>query len=222
METEKVRRLLWLDLETTGLDKTTLSVLEVGWLVTDEALNQITSVESRVVGDIPAIDKMDDFVTKMHQESGLIEDVMISTWTLEDVQRDVLRTMREVEHIAQQPLPRGQERAMPVVEWSLAGSGVAQYDHPLLAIHMPEVFAKLTYFSYDIGILRRILRGCMELDLREQHDDIKACQNGNHRAAADITGAWAEAWVYKLALNSAYLSWPDAVSERIDEAWTPE
>lgn len=40
--------LLWLDFETTGLDPADVTVLEVGWTVTDANLQQLTPLRSRI------------------------------------------------------------------------------------------------------------------------------------------------------------------------------
>lgn len=190
MEQEKVdpiRRLLWLDTETTGLDHEGLEVLEVAWFVTAIDLEQITSVESRVLSHLDALDLMDDFVTDMHTKNGLIDDVADSTDDYESVTRAILLTMHEVERIERQP-----------VEWVLAGSGVGTFDMRVLERLFPSIHKCLAYFVIDVGIIRRFLRDVVGFPLSEEElATLHGFRPTDHRAPTDIVAAWKEACFYK-------------------------
>lgn len=68
-------RLVWIDLETTGLTPEDNRILEVASIITDLHLNEIARMEM-VVGYSPRIvadlrEKADPFVRKMHADNGL-------------------------------------------------------------------------------------------------------------------------------------------------------
>lgn len=68
------RRILWIDLETTGLDPEAGQILEAAAIVTDMegeliGKNSIILKHPRVV----LLDAMDNFVLKMHLDNGLLE-----------------------------------------------------------------------------------------------------------------------------------------------------
>jgi len=71
--------LVWIDLEMTGLDTQTDSIIEIATLVTDKHLNELA------VGPVLAIrqsretmDAMDEWNTRQHGESGLVARVLES------------------------------------------------------------------------------------------------------------------------------------------------
>ena len=68
--------LIWLDLEMTGLEPATDKILEIATVVTESDLNILA--EGPVISihqDDDLLNQMDDWNTKHHTESGLIEKV---------------------------------------------------------------------------------------------------------------------------------------------------
>jgi oligoribonuclease len=78
---------LWLDLETTGLNPKDDVVLEVGAVLTDRQLRPL-SVFNKVCIHLRSaiLAKMDDYVLKMHLDSGLLSEV----WEAEKTPLQVL------------------------------------------------------------------------------------------------------------------------------------
>ena len=76
-------RLVWLDLEMTGLDLSRHVIVEVAALVTDGELTPLDDGIDVIVHQPPeALAEMDDFVRKMHTKSGLIPEIEASTTSL--------------------------------------------------------------------------------------------------------------------------------------------
>jgi len=73
-------RLVWVDLEMTGLDPDRHVIVEIAALVTDANLQIIgEGVDLVVHATEEELAEMDDFVTNMHESSGLTEQIRTST-----------------------------------------------------------------------------------------------------------------------------------------------
>ena len=66
---------LWLDLEMTGLDIAKEKIIEVGAIITDTSLNEISNFHEVVFQNQELLDNMDDWNKKHHGASGLIEKI---------------------------------------------------------------------------------------------------------------------------------------------------
>ena len=78
-------RLVWIDLEMTGLDPKRHVIVEVAAIITDGNLNVIGEGIDLVVHATEAeLAEMDDFVTNMHANSGLDKEIRESTTTLRE------------------------------------------------------------------------------------------------------------------------------------------
>ena len=72
----KDNRIVWVDLEMTGLDPARHVIVEVAALVTDAELNIIDEGVDLVVHATDAqLAEMDDVVTSMHSENGLLDEI---------------------------------------------------------------------------------------------------------------------------------------------------
>ena len=72
--------LVWLDLEMTGLDIRRHVIVEIAVIVTDVDLNPLDEGLDLVIhATEEELAGMDDFVTKMHTKSGLINEIRAST-----------------------------------------------------------------------------------------------------------------------------------------------
>ena len=68
-----MQRLLWVDLEMTGLDVEKERVIELAAMVTDFELNSEGQFHRVVKQPKALLDAMDDWNQKTHKESGLIK-----------------------------------------------------------------------------------------------------------------------------------------------------
>ena len=69
------QKLLWLDLEMTGLDESVHRILEVAVVLTDITLHQHARYHATVRQPPGALAHMDDYVRQMHTRTGLLERV---------------------------------------------------------------------------------------------------------------------------------------------------
>src|ERR671920_1253158 len=89
-------RLVWIDCEMTGLDLGNDLLIEVAALVTDSELNVLGDGVDVVIGaTAEQLERMPDVVREMHASSGLTEEVLASTVTLEQAEQQVLAYIKE-------------------------------------------------------------------------------------------------------------------------------
>ena len=119
-------RLIWIDLEMTGLDTRNDVIIEIATLVTD------TSLEIVAEGPVIAIHqpdevlaRMDDWNRKTHGSSGLIERVRSSRTSMEEAEARTLAFLRQ--HVPPGVSP-------------MCGNSICQ-DRRFLARSMPELEA---------------------------------------------------------------------------------
>src|SRR3954467_14588681 len=76
-------RLIWIDLEMTGLDPDQDSILEIATIVTDKSLNILAEGPEFAIGHTHArLEAMDDWNRTQHRKSGLWQRVVDSTTDL--------------------------------------------------------------------------------------------------------------------------------------------
>lgn len=188
--------LLWVDLETTGLDPAQDNIIEVAAVVTSEALERLGfEFESLVKPGDAAFDRLqsDEVVRKMHSENGLLADLVEARGP------DVLDTISVVDgHLS-----------VALGEWNesngresgdkflLAGSGVSRFDRHFMQVHMPLTYKMLHYSELDISSVRK----AWGMWAREPWPGEVARGSGNHRARGDIEAAIAEATAFRDAIN---------------------
>ena len=84
-------RMVWIDLEMTGLDLNTDEIVEIACIVTEADLTELDGGIDVVVKANPEpIAAMDEFVVNMHKTSGLIDEIPNGT-TLADAQQQVIK-----------------------------------------------------------------------------------------------------------------------------------
>lgn len=135
------RNLIWIDLEMTGLIPEVHRIIEIATVVTDSELQVLA--EGPVVAihqDEQSLQAMDEWNTKQHTESGLIERVRKSKLGEPDAQALTLEFVR-------QWVP---ERASP-----MCGNSICQ-DRRFLARWMPELERYFHYRHVDVSTLKEL------------------------------------------------------------------
>lgn len=173
-------RLVWIDLEMTGLNPSHDEICEIACIVTDGELNELDEGITLVVkpSDGP-LATMDDVVVKMHHDSGLIHEIPHGT-TVEDAQAKVLAYV--MQHVPE-------ARKAP-----LAGSSV-YVDRGFLARYMPELDAHLHYRLVDVSSVKEITKRWYPRVFFQTPE-----KTGNHRALGDIRDSIAELRYYREAV----------------------
>lgn len=160
-------RLVWVDLEMTGLDYERHVIVEIAALVTDANLNILgEGVDMVVHATEEELAEMDDFVTNMHESSGLTEQIRRSTVTMTEAEDAVLALIDE--HCSpEHPAP-------------LAGNSIAT-DRAFIHKQMPRLDAALHYRMVDVSSIKELARRWFPKAYFNQPEKGLA-----HRALADI------------------------------------
>lgn len=168
-------KLIWIDLEMTGLDPAVDSILEIACIITGPDLQPLGQYEAVVETSTEQLAKMGDFVREMHTSNGLLERVKQATTTLEEAQTATLELVKQ--HCAER-------------EGVLAGNSIHQ-DRRFLYRYMPQLEAWLHYRQVDVSSLK-ILSRAWYPDLPKYGKADKA-----HTALADINESINELRYYR-------------------------
>ncbi len=165
MAVNKEQRLIWLDLEMTGLDPEKERIIEAAVVVTEPDLTLVAEGPVMVVHQSDDIlNAMDKWNTSTHGRTGLTEKVKASTITEEDAQEALLQFLA-------QHVPAGKS--------PLCGNTVGQ-DRRFLVKYMPRLEAFFHYRNLDVSTLK-------ELALRWRPEVYKSfAKQSRHEALADI------------------------------------
>lgn len=174
-------RLVWIDLEMTGLDIHQHTIVEVAALVTDAELTILgEGVDLVVHATEEELSRMGEFVTNMHESSGLLAEIRSSTVTLKEAEDAVLaliNTHCDPEH----PAP-------------LAGNSIAT-DRSFIREQMPRLDAALHYRMVDVSSIKELARRWAPRAYFNQPEKGLA-----HRALVDIIESIRELDYYRKAL----------------------
>lgn len=164
----------------TGLDPVVDELVEVAVVITDAQLLPVHGGLSVVIkaGDA-ALAQMNDFVTAMHTESGLLEQIPEGI-SLVDAEQQVF------DYIAQY-IPEA--RTAP-----LAGNTIGT-DRVFLAKYMPRVETHLHYRSVDVSSVKELARRWYPRSYFQAPP-----KNGGHRALVDILESIRELAYYRRAV----------------------
>jgi oligoribonuclease len=158
-------RLIWIDMEMTGLKPETARIIEVALVITDVALAPVAEAAVLVVHqDDATLSGMDSWNQSTHARSGLIDKVKTSALDEFAVEERMLAFLRE--HVPPRVSP-------------MCGSSICQ-DRRFLARWMPALEDYFHYRNLDVSTLK-------ELCKRWQPDIAKGwIKQGKHEALADI------------------------------------
>ena len=85
-----MNNIVWIDLETTGLDFENDVILEIACIITDSQCNEIDSYTSVINHPDSILNAMYDWCKHQHSKSGLINDVCKSNITIQEAQDNTL------------------------------------------------------------------------------------------------------------------------------------
>jgi oligoribonuclease len=174
-------RLVWLDLEMTGLDVARHVIVEIAALVTDSELTPLDDGIDVIVHQPPtALAAMDDHVLKMHTKSGLLGAIEASTVSLADAGAQVLAYVRA--HVPEAGTA------------PLCGNSIG-VDRRFLDAQLPELDHYLHYRSIDVSSFKELCR--------RWYPDVykkRPAKAETHRALADVRESIAELNYYREAM----------------------
>lgn len=157
--------LVWIDLEMTGLDPNRERIIEVATLITDSHLELIAEGPVIAVKQPDSLlEAMDDWNTKTHGESGLIDRVKASPADTAEAERQTLEFLKRYVVPGSSPV---------------CGNSVHQ-DRRFLEREMPALLEFFHYRNLDVSTVK-------ELAKRWNPDALKGFEKRNtHRALDDI------------------------------------
>ena len=171
-------RLVWIDLEMTGLEPDRHVIVEIAAVITDGNLNILgEGIDLVVHATEDELAQMDDVVTEMHANSGLDTEIRASHTTVEQAEQAVLELVAahcDSEH----PAP-------------LAGNSIAT-DRAFIRRYMPRLDQALHYRMIDVSTIKELARRWHPKAYFHQPDKGLA-----HRALQDIVESIRELDYYR-------------------------
>jgi oligoribonuclease len=174
-------RLIWIDLEMTGLDVVKNVIVEIACIATDSELVALDDGIDIVVHPEPeALEHMDDFVRQMHTKSGLLVAMEASTTDLATAGAAAMEYVKR--HVPS-------ARTAPVCGNSI---GV---DRRFLDQYLPELNGYLHYRSIDVSSIKELCRRWYPEIYKK-----RPSKNETHRALDDIRESIEELRYYRDAM----------------------
>ncbi|WP_341502101.1 oligoribonuclease [Gallaecimonas sp. GXIMD4217] len=143
MSDKPEERLIWIDLEMTGLEPETDRIIEIATIVTDKDLNIIAEGPVLAVHQSDeALAAMDDWCTSTHTASGLVDRVKASPYGDRDAELATIAFLREL---------------VPAGVSPMCGNSIGQ-DRRFLVKYMPELAEYFHYRNLDVSTLKELAR----------------------------------------------------------------
>jgi len=140
---QELNRLIWIDLEMTGLSPEQDVIIEIATIVTDADLRTIAEgpmlaihqSDERLAG-------MDEWNTRQHGGSGLTQRVRESQISMADAEQQTLKFLQKHLEAGHSPM---------------CGNGICQ-DRRFMARYMPKLKAFFHYRNLDVSTLKELAR----------------------------------------------------------------
>lgn len=135
-------RLIWIDLEMTGLDSQRDSIIEIATIVTDANLETVAEGPVFAINQPDGVlEAMDEWNTRQHKRSGLTERVRASRVTAAEAESDTLAFLQQ--HVEPNRSP-------------MCGNSICQ-DRRFMARLMPDLEAFFHYRNLDVSTLKELV-----------------------------------------------------------------
>jgi len=139
----KDQRLIWIDLEMTGLDTGADSILEIATIVTDAELNVLAEgPELAIAHDVERLQAMDDWNRNQHKRSGLWDRVVASNVGLAEAERMTVEFLEQWVTAGASPM---------------CGNSICQ-DRRFLHRLMPRLERHFHYRNLDVSTVKELAR----------------------------------------------------------------
>jgi oligoribonuclease len=164
-------KLLWVDLEMTGLEPTKDVILEIAAEVTDFSFKTLASYEAIIRHPEQVLNSMNEWAANQHALSGLTERIRTEGRSEEEVKHELIGFIK------------AQFGGEPAI---LAGNSIHN-DRIFIKYWWPEVDALLHYRMLDVSSFKILMQG--KYGMEYQKKDV-------HRAFDDIQASIAELQYY--------------------------
>lgn len=169
---ESTHDLIWIDLEMTGLAVENDRIIEIATVVTDAQLNVIAEGPQFAIHQSDELlSTMDDWNTKQHTSSGLIQRVKESTVDEQQAELETLNFLQKHVGVKRSPM---------------CGNSVWQ-DRRFLARYMPKLEQYFHYRMIDVTTLKELaLRWAPSIYNGFQKDSQHLALNDIHDSIAEL------------------------------------
>lgn len=174
--TDATQRLIWIDLEMTGLDTRRDAIIEIATIVTDSDLAVLAEGPVIAIGQPERVmESMDDWNTRQHGQSGLTRRVLESTIGYASAEARTLDFLREWVTPGESPM---------------CGNSICQ-DRRFLARLMPDLESFFHYRNLDVSSVKELVSRWSPALLEGLRKD------GSHLALDDIRDSITELRYYR-------------------------
>ncbi|KAM4620095.1 small fragment nuclease [Polymixia lowei] len=171
------QRMVWVDLEMTGLDIDKDQIIEMACIITDSELNVLAEGPNLIINQSDELlDGMSDWCKEHHGKSGLTQAVRDSNISLQQAEYEFLSFIR-------QHTPPGQ--------CPLAGNSV-HADKKFLDKFMPQFMYHLHYRIIDVSTIKELCRRWFPEEYK-----MTPQKKASHRALGDIRESIKELQFYR-------------------------
>lgn len=162
---DRKTNLIWVDLEMTGLNLEKEVIIEIATIVTDSDLNEVAAGPNLVIQtEEHILSSMDEWCTRQHTMTGLVQAVRDSDITMGQAERMTLDFLKD--HVDARVSP-------------MCGNSICT-DCRFLAKYMPQLEAFFHYRMIDVSTLKELAkRWAPEIGEGNQKES-------DHRALSDI------------------------------------
>ena len=172
----KTQRLVWIDLEMTGLDTDQDSIIEIATVVTDSNLNILAEGPVIAIHHAESVlQNMDDWNCRHHTSSGLWQRVLESGHDMHRAETETIKFMQKWVEKGASPM---------------CGNSICQ-DRRFLHRQMPDLMNWFHYRNLDVSTLKILAGQWMDAEKA-----VYSKQN-LHTALADIHESIAELQYYR-------------------------
>lgn len=166
---------VWLDMEMTGLNPENCVIVQMAMILTDSHLNELAEpLEITIWQPDAVLTHMIPYVRRMHENSGLLEQIRRSTTSVE-----------EAEHQAMEILSRHATYRTA----RLCGNSISQ-DRRFMYKYMPSFESYLHYRHIDVSTLKELAERWYGLKFKKPNE-------GKHTALHDVRQSIAELKYYR-------------------------
>lgn len=142
-QADRAGRLIWIDLEMTGLNTLEDHIIEMAVIITDDQLNILAEGPVLTIHQPDRVlNAMDEWNTRQHGQSGLTERVRRSTLNATDAEQQMLHFLEKWVEVGRSPM---------------CGNSICQ-DRRFLAREMPALEKYFHYRNLDVSSIKELAK----------------------------------------------------------------